>query len=806
MNIWLQEVWRAWRASLRRPGFLLLAAGVLALGVGASVAVFTLIDNVLLKPLPYAQPGRLIALGRPTDDGRAISPYEYQHLGSLHGVVSMGLVEGLTAPVNVAGSGTPQQVQSMRVDRNVLPTLGVRLLAGRDFSVAEDRPHGPPVVILGHGFWQRRHAGDRHVIGQSMLVDGVPHTIIGVLPAGFDLYGGCDVLLPLAWPANSTDDGPNFLGVARMEPGASLDSIAAQVYTRLHALAETDGSEYRQPLHYGADSLKTTLHAGSAPMLKLFLACALFVLLIALVNLTNLILLRGLARSHDVAVRNALGASGVRLALPALAEGVLVGFGGALLGLALAASGLALFAHLVPADWLHGGTLHFGLRTAWLALGVGVLGALLSTLLGLWRARRDGGLDDLREGGRSGLSRRRGRLGRALVVVQVALAALLLCAAGLFLHAIYNAAQASLGFSARGVLVFDMAPVKADYPDTAAVQDLSRRLLERLRAQPGVEDATVTTNLPMGRWFNHGGFQLPDGTKFSTEVRGVSPDFFATFDIPLRAGRVFSRTDGHGAEAVVIVNRAFARERLGNHALGKIIGLPADHDVERSARVIGVVADTRQYNPVLPGPSILYMPLAQMPDWAMHMFRSWMPLRVALRVRGDPAGYRAMVHAAVAQVAPMQPIANVRTLQSDVRASMADTRLNLLLVGIFALLALLLAAAGMYAVMAVAVAAREREFGVRMAMGARPSRLVRLVLRGGLIQVVLGLAIGVAGAIVLSGTFGELLMDLTGTSSATDPMALTLACIVLATAGLLACLLPAMRAARVQPMRALRGE
>jgi predicted permease len=637
------------------------------------------------------------------------------------------------------------------------------------------------------------------------VVEGVPHTIVGVLPPDRDLFAQADVVLPLALPADSGDGGPNYRAVARLAPDATVGSVAAQVETRLHALAVADGDAYNQHRHHGAGSLKADLRSDQAQLLPLFLACALFVWLIALVNLTNLMLLRALRRGHDAAVRGALGAPYLRLVLPALAESLLVGLAGACAGMVLAVLGLALFAQAVPPEWLAGARLRVDGMAWWLAFGMGVFGALLSAAIGLWRGRAGSGLDELREGGRSGTGRHSGRLGRALVVAQMALAATLLSAAGLFLHGLYNAARAPLGFSASHVLAFELAPVKADYPDAAAVHALSVRVLERLRAVPGVEHATAATNLPIGRWFNFGGFHLPGGDTFSTEVRGVEPGFLATFGIALREGRAFARTEARGGEAVVMVSEAFAKKYFGGRALGRVIEVPGDHGHDVPARVVGVVADTHQFSALQPAPPILYLPLAQMPDWAMHMFRGWFPLRFALQVRGDPAGYRAAVQAAVAEAAPAQPIANLHPLQQDVHASTGDVRLNLLLVGVFALLALSLAAAGMYAVMAMAVSAREHEFGVRMALGASPSRLLHLVLGGGLVQIGVGLACGLGLAVLLSGRLGELLYAL-GRDNAIDPAAMLLVAAVLAVAGLLACLLPALRAARVAPMRALRGE
>ncbi len=810
MNIWLSEIWRAWRGSLRRPGFFLLASMVLALGVGASVAVSTLIDQVLLQPLPVAKASQLVALGPLQGKGRvsSVSPQQYQHLQSLKGVQSIGLMESFTPVANIAGGGAPEQVPVTYADRGLLPTLGVHVQLGRNFNASEDTPNGPKVVILGHGLWQRRYGGDAGVIGRSMQVEGVTHTIIGVLPASFAaLDNGGAILLPVALAANSQDDGTNYSAIARLSEGVTATQLAAEVDARLHAMYADAGNAFWQRAHFGAQDFKASLHADSLPVLALFMATALFVLLIALVNLTNLMLLRALARTHDAAVRSALGAPLVRLALPALGEGLLVGLAGAVAGMALATLGLHLLASFMPAQWLSAGSLQFSAAMWGLALLVGLLGALFASALGVWRSRAASTVEELREGGRSGMSRHSGRLGRVLVVAQVALATALLGAAGLFLHTLYDAAHTPLGFSSDGILTFELAPVAAEYPDATSVQNLTEQLLEHLRTLPGVTAATVATNLPAGGFkdqFNLGGIHIPGGEQFGPQYHGVSPGFFKLFGIHLQQGRGFVRSDIRGGESVAIIDRTLAQKRYGGQALGKLIQR-GEGAQAWSARIVGVVDGTQQFGPLGEQEEMLYLPLAQMPDDILRVFRSFEPMRFALKVKGDPDGYRDAVHAAVATVAPDQPIASLRSMHSIVRETTASVRLNLLLVGIFATLALLLAAAGMYAVMAVAVTAREREFGVRIALGASPSRLTRLVLRHGLLQIVVGLVLGVGLALVLSNVL-RAVMEQIGRSHAFDPLALGGVCVLLTIAGLLACLLPAVRAGRVHPMRALRGE
>jgi len=813
MNIWLTEIWRAWRASLRRPGFLLLASGVLALGIGASVAVATLIQNSLWRPLPVPQPSRLAVIGSLHDNGHpgGISPHEYQYLDKLDGVVSLGLWRPRST-VNVAGAGAPAQLPVIYMDKGLVPTLDVQPVLGRNFDAQEDRPHGPPVVILGYGFWQRSYGGDPHVIGRSLRVEGVPHTIVGVLPAAFNtVLGPGDVVLPTAVPVDSRDYSRNgTVALARLAPGADIAAVSAQTDARERTMYRDMGmgGNWKKP-RFGAEGLASTVQQDAQPMLLLFMASALLVLLIALVNLTNLMLLRALSRNHDAAVRSALGAPLLRLMLPALGEGLLVGGVGALLGMALATTGLALLQGFIPAEWLWGGRLHVG-ATAWLlAFAVGLLGALLAAGLALWRSRSATTVDELREGGRSGIGLRSGRLGRVLVVAQVALAAVLLCAAGVFMRGLYDASRLQLGFDDSNVLTLELAPVQAAYPDVASVWDLSQRLVQRLRAIPGVTDATVTTNLPTSDDM-YGQLQssvnTPDGKEFTAQYHGIGSGFLKLFDIPLREGRGFDRSDVAGGESVAIVSQDLADMYYGGRAIGKVIDVPRDGGGVWPLHIVGVVGGTYQRGALQPQQPVVYVPLAQVPVQMMAIFRRLEPLRFALRGHGNPMDWQAGVRAALAEIAPEQPIANLRTMQHIVRQTTASARLSLWLIGLFAALALLLAAAGLYAVMAVAVAAREREFGVRMALGAAPWRLLQLVMRGGLGQIVVGLAIGVVAALAASHAMAVLLMTLLGRSNAFDPAVVLGVCVVLAIAGLLACLLPALRAARVAPMRALRGE
>ncbi len=802
---------------MRKPGFLMLATGVLALGIGASVAVFALINGVLLRPLPFPQPAQLVQLGKaefgvPT----SVSPQEYQHLTSLHGVQSIGLIEGESRFANISADGTPALVPLVHADRGWLRTLGVRTVLGRNFTEAENRPNGPKVVLLSHGFWMRRYGAKADAVGRSLSIEGNSYVIVGVVPGAVDLKQA-DLVLPFALPPDSKDDGGGNQAIARLAPGTTVASVSAQADARIYAMVNTSGSlddkAYWKSRHFLAGDLKTSMRVFARPVLLMFLVCALLVLLIAVVNLSNLVLLRALSRSHETAVREALGAPWVRRVLPMLAESLLIGLAGALAGWLLALLGVSLLRGLIPPEWLVGGTLRMGAAESFVALGLGMASALLAAALGVWRGFASLSLDALREGGRSGMGKRGGRFGRALVVAQMALATTLLCAAGLFLHALYDAARAPLGFSTRSILTFELAPITTTYPNEKPVQRLTQQVLDQLRAEPGVVHATATTGLPAGdisQNFYLGSMHVPgeEAPEETPQLRAVGADFFSTFGIVPTQGRVFRAADIKGAETVAVINQAMANRLYAGRALGRIIDLdiiePDNSKRVLAARIVGVIGNISPFGPLGEQERLMYLPLAQMPPELMQLFRSFHPLRFAIRVRGNPNDYRKAVIAAVAKVAPDQPVANVRSMQSIVQGTTADTRLNLLLTGVFALLALLLAAVGVYAVMSVAVTIREREFGIRAALGASPRRLMQRVLRDGSLQTLLGLGIGMSAAVALAGVMRPVLLQIQ--RSVFDmPVVLTVGAL-LTVVGLLACLIPAMRAARVQPMQALRGE
>ncbi|WP_202840552.1 ADOP family duplicated permease [Luteimonas saliphila] len=804
-DVLFAELGQAWRALLRRPGYFALASLTLALGVAAATSVFALLDRALLRPLPYPEPERLAMLGAEFVEGYASAAPGYRSaLRRLDGVESMGLVAGFTRNSNVAVGDSAEVVPSLLADGGFLPTLGLPMALGRNFSDDEIQPNGPMAVILDHGFWRRQFGGDPSAIGSSLQVEGRAVAIVGVLPADLQWADRFDILLPLQAASTSTNMATNELLVARLSPGTRIEEMDAAIEPLLRAAyADQPGTSaedlrWLENVGMGAKPLSNffTLRAQT---LWMFFAAAACVLLIAAINLGNLMLVRALSRSHAGAVRAALGAPRLRLAFPSMAEALLVGLCGAAAGLALAWAGLRLFGGLVPAEWMRGGEPGLTVASLAFALLCAVAFALLGALLGAWRGRARSLTSELSGGGRVGWSRGAGRLGRALVVAQVAVASLLLIGAGLFALSLHHLLSVPMGFESRHIVAFALSPVRESQPDLASTLEQTRRILEGFERLPGVEAATVANVAPTRGQFNMG-FEFPDGRTVSTQYRLVGPGYADAIGLPLLSGRTLELADAAGREPVAVVNAQFARAYLNGDALGKTVRL--SFDGAPPMRIVGVVGDTRQFGPAHPAPAILYAPFAQAPEQIWELVRGYIPLHYMVRLKPGAGVGEREIRAVVAQASPTQPISGVQTMEAVVAESTGEQKLNLLLVGLFAALALLLATVGLYAVMAVAVEARRHEFGVRAALGAPPGRLLRQVLREGMAQVALGLAIGLAAALSMSRLVQSLLFEV----GAADPVAIGTVLVVLTTAGLLASLGPALRAARVPPMQALRAD
>lgn len=801
---------QAWRGLLRRPGYLLLSVLTLALGVATVTAVFSLLDQALLRPLPYPASERLVTLGIEVEKGQTLAaPRYYAQLQRMQSIESTGMLMGWMTNTNIAFGDQAEVVLSLRADRGFMDTLGLPLAVGRNFNAEENQPNGPDAVLLSHDFWRTRFDADPSAVGSNLQVEGRAVQIVGVLPASFQWPDRFDLLMSLQPDLADTDLSTNQVIIGRIKPGATVAGAAVEANTVLTAmLANDSGATERQRAYLQRNRptalpLETAVFASrTGDRLWLFFGAAACVLLIAAINLTSLMLLRALSRSHDTAVRVALGAPMARLSVPALAEGALVGVLGGAFGLLLAWIGLRSLSSLVPPEWLRGDAVTLGAPGLAFAFAAGLVTALLAAVLGAIRGQSSDWVRELVGGGRAGWSRQAGRLGRALVVAQVAVAVVLLIGAALFTRSLQKLESVPMGFESHAVTTFTLAPIKDRYVEADDAVEQTRRILAQLQRLPGVEYAGASTNLPTGSQLNFS-MVLPDDRTINAQYRLSSPDFLNSFGVPRLAGRGFNDLDISGSEPVCLVSASFGRDYLGGEPLGKIVSLPMDDGPNIDMRVVGVVGDVRQFGPGEPSPPILYAPLAQIPPPIWSLLREFGPLSYAVRLRAGALGADEKgLRQAIQHVAPQQPISNLQSMEAIVASTTSQQRLNLLLVGLFAGLALLLASVGLYAVMAVAVAARRHEFGVRAALGASQSRLLRQVLTEAGWQIGLGLAIGLAVAMALSRLLQSFLFGI----SVADPPAIVAVLSVLAVAGLLASALPARRAAQVQPMEALRVE
>ncbi len=745
LSVLLRELWQSWRASLRRPGFVLLAGLTLALGLGLSLAMFAMVNTLVLAPLPYPQSRQLVVIG-PADGAGHFSEMPARWYPMLHDVSALqstGYSVGWGTEVNVATAGAPVMVNALSVSQHYLATLGVRMALGRAFTAAETVAHGPRVVILTHGFWQSRYAGRRDVLGRTLVINGTPTTIVGVLPARFRMPEPFALMLPAALETAQRLNS-NLVVIGRLKPSVSLSDASAQINARLQAWLPAHGESLARHPHASATLLAANMVAGYAEILVFILQCNLALLALAGVNIANLMLQRAVAHGHSQALRAALGASSLRTVLPTIGEAILIGVLGTAFALAIAALCLHWAnANVMRPEWF-GFVTHVSIqpRTVAYAAAASALVMLLAAGVGLWRARSRHALRELVSGGR-GQTVASGRLSKTLVILQATLATFLLLYAFMFALTEIIINRAPLGFSYDHVLTASIHPPRSQYPDTSALDALGQRVLDRLRAQPGIEAAGIMSGSPLASAVT---LQFRRGTArpFTALYQFVSPHALQTLQIPLLTGRGFNTGDRAGAAPVAIVNASFGKKYFPagalDHDLELIlhhVGLPTQH-----LRIVGEVGDVHVWGPSNPPPPIVYVPMAQVPNGLMEVLRQYSDLHIVARTRGAPAHYRGDLKSVLGQVAPGLALLHLRPLAGRVNEVFAPNRMLTLIFGFIACVALSLSSLGLFAVVNTSATARIREWGVRASLGASPARLFWTVLRIGLTQAGIGIGVG----------------------------------------------------------------
>lgn len=810
---WLADVERDLRFSLRtlrkNPGFTLVALLTLALGIGAVTTIFSLIDGVLLKPLPYADSGELV--------------YMWEKLASFENATVAypnfldwrernRVFEDLAAfndgSINLTGLGDPVELDVVRVSASMFPILRTQAHLGRTFLPEEDGLGGERVVVLAYGFWQDRFGGDPDVIGRTLTLDGNPYTVIGVMPRDFEFpvrgdLERIEVFVAIEQFAenwiNNRGSHPGIAVIGRLAPGVILERARQDMErVALELEAEYPDSNEGSRVHVASLHERMTRNLRE-PMMLLLLAVSLL-LIIACTNVANLVLARGTARQREIAIRTSLGANGPRIVRLLLTESLTLWVLGGLLGIVLAhAATRALLAlrgdQLSPVFQVG-----IDLRVVLVTLAVALLTGLLFGLVPALRSLRPDLVEHLKEGARSSGGLGRNRLRSALVVAEVSLAVALLVAAGLTVRSFVKMMSTSPGFDSRNVLSVEINLPAARYPEVSQRTAFYYELLDRVRAIPGVRSAATSYVLPMapGGWqtdFHVEGEPPEEGGVYTfAELSSVSADYFATMGIPLLGGREFARNDGVHAPRVVVVDEMLAERYWPNDdPIGKRLKFGDYTSASPWMEVVGVVGHVKVNGVVREA-----LPQWYMPHWQDNDLGYYLVVKSA----GDPTRLIERIRQAVLAVDPAQPIAEVNTMTAYVGASTADGRFMAILLGTFAAAALLLAAVGIYGVMAQATAERGHEIGVRIAIGATGGEVLGMVVRQGMVRVIIGVLIGLALAVAI----GRLMASSLFGVSALDPATFVAAPLFLSVVALTASLVPARRAVHVDPLRALQAE
>jgi len=813
----LRDIRYAFRMMAKTPAFAILAVLAFALGIGANTAIFSVVNAVLLRPLPYPHSEQLIKFGEssPTFPSGSVSyPNYLDWRASQRTFTDLAIYRRESFNLSSEKGGmTPERTGGARVTANFLTVLGMKPQLGRDFTEADDVPHGRKVALLTDGTWRRRFGAAPDVVGKHILVDGVPREIIGVLPPAIRLPRLAEVYVPLddvrvEEGVLRRDNHPGFSVLGRLKPGVTLDQARAD----LEVIAI--GLEKKYPESNTGRRITTQLLLESAVgeyrhSLYLLLGAVGCVLLIACANVANLQLARILARGKELAVRAALGASGWRLTRQILTESAVLALLGALAGVVLAIWSLDAILALSPATVPRFRETHIDLT----ALGFTVAVALVSgVLVGVWPAWRVSqnsslalALHESARGSSDGIHRQRTRA--VLVVTQVALAVVLLAGAGLMLKSFWRAQQAPLGFEPRGILTMAISLPTVRYDKEEKVTAFYHRLLEKVSALPSVTAAAIGVNIPFDDSEWDSSFHITGtpphkvGQEPSAEMNMVSPDYFRVMGMPIVRGRAFGPEDVADKPGVVIIDESLAARFFpGQDPIGR--QLDNNQTLKPNPpplTIVGIVARTRNEAPgeenveKLNFPQI-YLCAAQTPNDSVTLL-----VRVA---SGDPLALAAAVKREVQAIDPDQPVAAISTMEKNIGASLAARRLTMSLLGAFAGLALVLASVGIYGVMALSTTQRTRELGIRLALGASRADVLRLILGQGISLIAIGLAAGLLGAFAASRAVSSLLYGV----GALDAAALVSALVMLAVVAFVACYLPARRASLVDPIEALRTE
>jgi len=809
----IKEVRYGLRSLLKHPGFTGIAVLTLALGIGANTAIFSLVNAVLLRTLPFREPDRLVMVwedasfaGFPRNTPAPANYADWK--------VQNQVFEEMAAfdqrSFNLTGDGEPEKVQAYGVTANFFGLLGIKPVLGRTILPEEDQPQASKVVMLSYSLWQRRYGGEQSVIGRDLLLNGEKYTVVGVMPAGFQFMESyIGLWVPIAFTSEElAQRGGHYLTVfARMKPGVTLAQANVDVRTIQQRIAHDYPDQAAQLGAYVIPLRDQLAGEVRRPLLVLLVAVG-FVLLIACANIANLLLSRAASRSREMAVRAALGASRVRIVRQLLVESLLLAIAGAVSGLLLASWSFAFLRRLIPDGLTLSTKLSLDLRVLGFTLLLALLTAVFFGLVPTFQAAKiDLNLALKQGGGRTALNAGGNRLRSVLVVTEVALALVLLVGSGLLIQTFLKLRDQYSGLRPGNILTLRTVLPRNKYPEQPQRAVFYQQVLERVRSLPGVVSAGYSTSIPLEWKGGTSGFfpegrtlerASGEGLSYDANHRQVSADYLKTMGIPLLRGRPFSDGDDERAIPAAIINETMARQYWpGEDAIGKRFKLGDPQDDIPWITIVGVAGDVRQMGVDEPVKAEMYIPYAQIKD------QQWFaPRDLVIRTTVDPLSMVAAARKEIHQVDPAQPISNVRTMEEVLGEETASRSLAMTLLTIFAALALLLATLGIYGVLAYFVVQHTQDIGVRVALGAQRRDILKLVLRKGMTLTLLGVGIGLGVAFALTRLMASLLYGV----STTDPLTYAAIALLLTGVAMVACYLPARRATKVDPLVALTYE
>jgi predicted permease len=820
---WFETFLKDLKGSLRMfaqsPAFTLAAVAALTLGIGVNTAIFSVVNAVLLRPVPYPGADRIVVFMNtsPQGSGPAASPAKFAHYRSQTSVVHDAAALNVNGIVNLTGVSFPEQLRSGRVSQDFFKLFGAPFEKGRPFTADEDRPGGPPVAILSRSLWTTRFESDPEIVGKTVSLSGTPHTIVGVLGEfSVEDFGRTpQIWVPFQLDPNTADQGHYFQAAGRLNDGVALE----QAQARLRLSADEYRAKFPNALQpnnsFSVEPLRQMLVRNVRSSLLVLAGAVSFVLLIACANVANLLLVRATGRRREIAIRAAIGGSRGRIIRQLLTESVVLSLAGGALGLALGYVGIRALLSVntagLPRVGEDGALVTLDWRVVAFTFGVSLATGILFGLIPALQSSKADLTSTLKESaGRSGTGFRQNKARSILVVTEVALALVLLIGSALLIRTAVALNRVDPGFDPSNVLTMRMSLTGPRYQTSEGVAQVVRDGVERLRAVPGVVEASATCCVPL-----QGGYGLPFlivGRPADGPFHGggawftISPGYFEVFKIPVKRGRAFEERDSGSAPPVVIINEAMARQYWPDSdplsarlVIGR--GVMREFADEPERQIIGVVGDTRDGGLNSDPNPTMYIPQAQLPDLANALNVSLTPLAWVVRTRVAPHSVSAAVQEQLRQTTGL-PVSNVRSMAEVVSLSTSRERFNMWLMSVFGASALLLAAIGIYGLMAYSVQQRTQEIGIRLALGAQMSHVKNMVVRQGMLLAVVGLVLGVAAAYVLAQFMETFVFGV----STRDPLVFAGVPILLAVVAFVAVWLPARRASRVDPIVALRYE